>query len=123
MKKNILLIAAIIGYCSAYLLSCEHDDDGLNISSIKSVVATPNSISQGGTLTLTIDADPEGTASILWNSAKGSFSDAQNDTTQWIAPDEPGIYVLSVVLTDDLGSSVATVNVGVDVYIPEDSPS
>ena len=123
MKKNLLLIAAIIGYFSAYLLSCEHDDKGLDATSIKSITATPTSISQGGTLTLTIESEPVGTATFLWNSALGEFSDPQNDTTEWKAPAEPGIYVISVVVTDDLGTNVGSVNVGVDVYIPEESPS
>jgi len=123
MKKNILLIAAIIGYCSAYMLSCQHDDSELDISSIKQINATPNSIPQGGTVDLTVDIDPIGTATFLWNSSMGSFSDAQNDSTTWTAPDAPGIYVISLVVTDDVGTNVGTVNIGVDVYIPEVSPS
>ena len=123
MRKNTLFILALAGYCSAFLFSCQHDNSELDISSIKEIFATPNSVAQGGTITLTVDVDPVGSPNFQWNASFGVLSDPLNDTTDWKAPDQAGIYVLSLVVTDDLGTNVGTINVGVDVYIPEVSPS
>ena len=117
-----ILAVCTIG-CFLLIGACTHDNQELVLTSIKTITSTPNAISQGGTLTLSVTVDAVGSTSFLWNAATGAFSDPQNDTTQWTAPDVPGTYIISVVVTDDIGSEVGSIEVPVDVYLPTVSPS
>lgn len=112
----------LIILASFLAFSCTHDDEVPRLTTISGITATPTSVSQGGTIELVVSIDAEGFASILWYSSQGELSDPQNDTTSWVAPDSPGVYTVSVVVTDDFGSHVGTIDVGVDTYVSTESP-
>ena len=122
MKNKQLIFGATIFFVALLTISCKHDDQIIQTSNIANIVASPATIIQGGTTQLIVVTQAQGTTGILWSSSDGELESPQNDTTNWKAPDSPGNYVISVIVTDDLGNSVGTVNVGVDVYVPAVSP-
>lgn len=123
MKRKQIYIGAAFMYLAALLTtSCEHSDQEVRVSSISGIAVSPGTVAQGGTVELIVTTVAVGDPTFLWSTSIGVLSDPQNDTTDWTAPDSPGAYVISVVVTDDLGTSVETVNVAVDTYIPAVDP-
>lgn len=57
-----------------------------------------------------------------WFAAGGRFSDENASETIWTAPDDAGVYTLSVLVTDGTRSGVGSQEIPVDKYEPTDDP-
>ena len=88
------------------------------------VTATPNTLDTGGRVVVKAQATSAmaGTFSYAWSSAAGVFANAKSDSTVWTAPDDPGVYSLSVIVTDGKDVGTGSQNVGVAVYLPAETP-
>lgn len=75
---------------------------------IGSLVATPNPVEPGGTVTLTASAtDPNAgdTLSYAWTAPQGSFASASSASTAWTAPAQAGTVPLTLTVTDSRGAA------------------
>lgn len=88
------------------------------------VSATPNSVNSGAVVTVaaTTTTASAGPLTYRWTSNAGRFASATDDTTQWTAPDDAGIYTLSLVVTDGRNVAIGGANVAVATYLPTVSP-
>lgn len=83
---------------------------------ITSLIASPSTVSPGGTVSLSaaaVDADGD-TLSYEWSASAGTFSSASSASTTWTAPSQPGSYPLTLTVTDSRGATAtaqATLNV------------
>jgi hypothetical protein len=69
-----------------------------------------------------VERAPAGSAlRYSWLADAGTFSDSEADSTGWTAPDNPGVYGLSVVVTDGDDVGLGKANVAVATYVPADS--
>jgi hypothetical protein len=68
------------------------------------------------------DAGTVGTLTYEWFAAGGSFSDERASSTRWTAPDEPGLYALSVLVSDGRRSGIGSGEVNVEKYEPTEDP-
>ena len=84
---------------------------------IDSLVASPVSVSVGGSVSLQATAHglhPDEPLTYAWSSPAGSFSAASEASTAWTAPSTPGTQTLTVTVTDSGGlSSSASVDIEV----------
>lgn len=102
-----------------------HDTVYVNIISVDSIYATPENIAQGGTITLTAEASTlqsDQDYTFAWFASAGTLSSETGDTVTWKAPDEPGIYTITVHATDGTFIGIGATNVGVEMYIPTETP-
>ena len=58
-----------------------------------------------------------------WSASGGRFSDSDVAETVWTAPDEPGDYVVSVVVSGNSRVGIASREIVVEQYVPGDTPS
>ena len=66
----------------------------VEIISVDEIYADPDSIAQGGSITLTAEVTAEEEAGDLtfhWFADAGSFDKTAGDTVTWKAPDDPGV--------------------------------
>jgi hypothetical protein len=89
-----------------------------------SISASSDSTSSGGVLTLVALSETSGGAPLTfsWSAEQGSFSSPANDTTRWTAPEGPGLYDVSVVVSDGQNVAIATKVLGVDMYVAAVTP-
>ena len=89
-----------------------------------SISPSSDSTSSGGILTLVAIAETSGELplSYSWSAEQGSFSTATGDTTRWTAPETPGFYDVSVIVTDGQNVAIATKLLGVEMYLAAVSP-
>ncbi|MBE0430313.1 MAG: hypothetical protein IBX67_00640 [Dehalococcoidia bacterium] len=75
---------------------------------VHSLTAEPNWTTPSGSLRLICDAeDPDGhTLSYQWSAEAGHFEGTGAEVT-WLAPEQTGIYEITVVVSDDYGGSAA----------------
>ncbi|MCA9726717.1 MAG: ammonia-forming cytochrome c nitrite reductase subunit c552 [Candidatus Eisenbacteria bacterium] len=83
-----------------------------------------STIDSGGKVTVTaaVEGQREG-LTYSWVSEDGRFARATSASTDWYAPDDPGLYSLSCIVTDGIDVGIATVMVGVDTYVPTETPA
>lgn len=84
---------------------------------ITSLVASPATVSSGGTLTLTAtatDANAGDVLTVAWTAPSGTFASASSLSTTWMAPSSTGSVPLTLTVTDSKGASV-TVTLAVQV--------
>jgi hypothetical protein len=88
------------------------------------VTATPTILKTGGKVQVrpTVTTGQSGPFSFAWKADGGAFVDAGADTTTWIAPDQSGNFLLSVVVTNGDDVAIGKATVTVSDYIPTDSP-
>jgi hypothetical protein len=89
------------------------------------VQAAPTSVDTGEKVAVQaiIERAPAGaTLQYSWIADGGVFSASDDDSTGWTAPDNPGIYAVSVVVTDGKNAGIGSADVGVATYLPADSP-
>lgn len=89
-----------------------------------SVTAESDSLVSGGAVTVipVVTTDVSGPFTFDWTADGGSFSDAGADTTVWTAPDDPGLYTLSVVVSNGTDVAIGSTRVGVGTYTPTVTP-
>lgn len=115
-----LAVVAVLGGC---------EDDQVNVPApaiTVTVAASSTSVDGGGTVTLIAAADvASGTPANLtysWAASGGSFSTTSNDTTEWTAPEASGLYDIACTVSNNQNAAVGTAVLGVDTYVPADSP-
>ncbi|NNB85442.1 Kelch repeat-containing protein [Corallococcus exiguus] len=84
---------------------------------IDSLVASASSILPGGSISLQATAhDPDASDSITyaWTSADGTFGSPTLTSTTWTAPVTPGVYGLTLTVTDSRG---ATATIRIDITV------
>ena len=112
----------------ALLSGCEDDDEIVVPAPAITVTvsSSADSVAGGGTVTLVAKADVEtgSTAPLTysWAASGGSFSTTSNDTTLWTAPEASGLYDIACTVTNNKDAGVGTRTLGVDTYVPADSP-
>jgi len=96
---------------------------------VDGIVQSPDSISVGGQLELTVQTSVEegvGELSYLWFTSHGSFNTNSNDTVIWTAPDDAGTYTVYVHVTDNESDSISVgvgkLNIGVGMYVATLNP-
>jgi hypothetical protein len=89
------------------------------------VSATPDSVGTGERVSAkaTVTAPSAGPFTYSWVSDGGTFTTTSADSTVWTAPDDPpGIYTLSMTVTDGHEVGIGTATIRVAAYLPADSP-
>ncbi len=131
-RRNLFLISGLALLGLAFW-GCEGDQGpagpaGLNPNSppiITAVVAAPDSIGSGeSTVLFVIANDPNGDPmTYAWSATSGTLASTNAAVTNWTAPAELGLYDITVVVTDEDGSTTGHAIVGVNVYVPSVFPS
>jgi predicted CXXCH cytochrome family protein len=88
---------------------------------ILSLVATPDSVAVGGTVTLRVTAQGED-LTYEWTAPQGTFLDAEGDSAVWKAPDEPATVRITAVVSNPEGTAARSVVIGVEQYVPSVVP-
>lgn len=102
----------------------------LEYITISGVTASPDSISVGGSIELTVESSADATVgdiSYFWFAEAGELQETTGDTVIWKAPDEAGSYRVFVHATDHASGSdakigVGSVIIGVGMYAPTVEP-
>ena len=139
-KKNLItiLLAPVLMIVLGIFSACEnekeviktvevlvHDTVTVNIISVDSIFTIPDSITEGASVRLTATTtfrDGVGPLTYHWFSTGGVFDNAEGDTVTWKAPDDPGVYVVSVHVTDGENIGIGARQVGVAMYVPTATP-
>lgn len=89
-----------------------------------SVTATPDSLGTGARVRVraAITTNSGGPFTYSWGSSAGTFLNARAESTDWTAPDDPGIYSLTVVVTDRKDVGIGSEDVAVATHIPTVTP-
>jgi hypothetical protein len=128
MSRKWFAVASIVALAGLGLLwGCGEDEDEIAApeAAIKAtVVATPNTLATGGKVNaaVTLDTALPGPFTYAWRATGGAFVDAADDSTTWIAPDDDGVYTLSVVVTDGTEVGLGKAAVTVSDYVPTVDP-
>jgi hypothetical protein len=123
-----LLLAVLAATAVAMLSGCEDDDDNVVVPEPAisvTVSASSDTLRGGGTVTLIASAttsEAAGDLTYSWSSTAGSFSSTSDDTTTWTGPETAGMYDVSCIVTDGKNAGIGTKMLGVDTYMPADSP-
>ncbi|RMF58873.1 MAG: hypothetical protein D6748_07645 [Calditrichaeota bacterium] len=102
-----------------------HDTVFVQIISVDSIYASPDSIAQGGSITLTAEASSmagTGPLTFQWFAEAGTLDKPEGDTVTWKAPDDPGVYRITVHVTDGENIGIGSRMIGVGMYVPTSSP-
>ncbi len=130
MKKLCITLISIT--MLVWLSACEKTvtetvtvHDTIIIISVDNVLASPDSIGVGGSITLTtqVTTDPAaGSLTYNWFADAGTFNATTGDTVTWNAPDTAGTYRVSVHVTDGEYIGIGSITVGVGMYAPAVTP-
>jgi len=117
-------IVAVVGLVSG---GCGDDGKKTIFQNTLPVTVTTSSptVVSGNPVTVTASATggTGGALQFSWSAAAGRFSNPGAASTQWIAPDEGGVFSLSCVVTDDVNVGINSTDVTVSQYVPTDTPS
>jgi len=144
MHKLMILIVPVTLLGLMLLTSCETEKEKIvevvkhdtvtvrdtievNIISVDAVYATPDSIAQGGKITLTANVTvlppaQVGNLTYTWFATAGTFNTTTGDTVVWKAPDDPAAYEVTVHVTDGEYIGLGKAMVGVGMYAPYVTP-
>lgn len=87
------------------------------------VTATPEALDSGGRVIVEATAaGGSGAYTYQWKAGAGQFASASADSTVWTAPDDAGIYTLTVIVSDGHDAGVGHHDVGVATYLPSETP-
>lgn len=91
---------------------------------VDSIMVNPPMIAQGNWVELTATASLTGDQEFTyaWFATAGQFDAVEGDTVHWKSPDEPGVYTITVHATDGNFVGLGAVNVGVEMYVPTETP-
>jgi hypothetical protein len=120
------ILGAALG-ATVFLNGCDDEETTIFVPEpviTAAISASEDSTASGGVVTLVATAETSGDAplSFSWSADQGSFSTTTEDTTRWTAPESPGIYEVSVVVTDGQNVAIATHTLGVETYVPAVTP-
>lgn len=97
----------------------------LEIISVDSIYSTPDNITQGQSVELTVAASKNpmaGNLTYSWFAEAGELSATEGDTVTWKAPDDEGAYLVSVHATDGEYIAIGVRLIGVGMYAPTATP-
>lgn len=116
----VLLVAVLLAGCGNEEVVTVEREPAIRVS----VSAAPESLDTGGTVAAraTVTAPSAGPLAYSWISSGGAFANPTAESTVWTAPDEPGVYSMTVIVTDARNVGIGNKNVAVATYIPADSP-
>jgi len=76
-----------------------------NKPEIEEIIASPIVVNPGEVVDLSVEYISEDEVEINWSIPAGEIKDYNSQKTQWISPDDPGEYWISVEITDKYGQS------------------
>jgi hypothetical protein len=103
------------------IVACDDDDEngvggpGGYQPLVSQVTASQEIVAQGGTVNVSVSASGENLV-YLWTADAGSFQDASASSTVWTAPDQPGVYLLTVTVRGS-GNLTASASIAIGVEI------
>ncbi len=120
-QKMLIFLMAILAH-AVFIVGCGDNSastsEDLSVNSppeIVSLTATPNSVGIGSITSIVVEAiDPEGDILFFgWNASGGGIT-GNGPTAVWNAPENMGIYIVSVFIEDDrLGRVNGTIDIEV----------
>jgi len=103
IKTTFSLIVFLLGLIVA-LGSCNKDDN--NDPTVEEVLVNPQTVATNAAATVTVTAsDPDGDALIYSYAVDGGSVSGNGATADWIAPNNPGEYSISVSVNDGNGGT------------------
>jgi hypothetical protein len=98
----------------------------LEIIIVDTINASPNNITQGQTvqMTVTTTLDPAAGTNLTyaWSADEGTIDHADSDTINWKAPDSDGAYAIRVTVSDGVYAGTGERMMGVGMYAPTATP-
>lgn len=116
---------------SVIALGCDGDDNTtvinetdlpIAVAADAATITTGNQIQVSATAGGGGDAGISGSLSYEWFAAGGRFTNANAAETGWTAPDETGVFTVSVLISDGVRAGIGSVNITVDQYEPTVEP-
>ncbi len=115
--KNSILTASLVLFVGVFLPSCIHNYEPV----ISTISSEPNPVPSGGLVNLVCKANDDDMSSALkteslnyaWYAAVGQIiSENTDNKATWTAPQEPGKYSVSCIVTDEHdGLDIKTVEI------------
>jgi hypothetical protein len=116
----------ILAIAALDLAGCEKTESGPTNEApvITSLSASSTTTTEKQPVTLVVVAsDPEGDGlSYEWIAPSGSFNTTHSDTVIWTAPEEEGIFSITLRVDDSVNVSTGSIDIGVGVYVPAVQP-
>jgi hypothetical protein len=98
----------------------------LDIIIVDTINASPNNITQGQTVQMTVQTtlDPAAGTNLTyaWSADEGTIDHADSDTINWKAPDSDGAYAVRVTVSDGVYAGTGERMMGVGMYAPTVTP-
>ena len=127
MSRTIAMAVAMI--TGAVLVAGCGDDEVVTVTEPPviqvSVAAAPSEVDTGEKVAVQaviVRAPAGATLQYDWIADGGTFSATSDDSTGWTAPDNPGIYTVSVIVTDGDNVGIGKADIGVATYLPAATP-
>lgn len=116
--------AMVLALAAAGLAGCGEDGGVSNRAPEVTISASETTTTMGAQVTLiAVATDKDGDPLIYqWSAESGTFSETDNDTVTWTAPEEEAVFTITVKVNDDVNITTATIDIGVDVYVPTVQP-
>lgn len=98
----------------------------LEIIAVDEINATPDSVTQGGSIEFTVSVTSSpmagGDLTYAWSATAGIIDHADQDTITWKAPDDEGVYTVRVTVSDGEYAGAGERMIGVGMYAPTVTP-
>ena len=97
----------------------------LEVIRVDSPYATMSNLTQGQTVKLTVKATKQavvGNLTFYWFADGGQLDQTEGDTVSWKAPDDEGVYKVTVHATDGEYIGIGVGLIGVGMYVPTVTP-
>ena len=113
-----VLALAVVG-----LSACSDDDEG-NKAPVVTITASETTTTMGNSVELiAVATDANGDALLFtWSADSGTFDATDEDTVSWTAPETEEIFTITLRVSDDINVTLATIDIGVGVYMPPVQP-
>jgi hypothetical protein len=126
-RRNMAWLLGIALLCVGFF-GCGEEEEVMVTPepAIKVLITTDHdSLDSGGSLTAEamLETSITGPFTYAWKADGGSFTAAGADSTDWTAPDDPGLYTLSLVVTDGNDVGIGTTVINVAAYAATDTPA
>ncbi|MFP4458982.1 MAG: hypothetical protein ACLFSQ_05290 [Candidatus Zixiibacteriota bacterium] len=127
MRRNLSILALLLlAIAFLFIAACEGPEgpqgpageegedgtDGANVPTISTITANPPVTTVGDTIQILLDVTYSGDSTLYynWNAGSGSLSGSGVDVN-WITPDAPGSYVVTVTVTAGSHTSQGAVSI------------